>query len=352
VISDYDIISARTPYFKRAPWRGPDKLYNYTFTGQNTSILNYEQEFNALYIQTFGFGAALDLDPARQKATAAGQVSPSFAFRVVAGASKQGSLGQSTDPAARAADGIYSPTDFFKVKIRIIGDPDFLFQDYYNINQALSVKKKPTESSSGNNTFALNTNGGQLYFQVTFLTGDDYDLTEGIVKVEPRAGFVRRQSNAYELVQVVSEFQNGRFTQELHGLLLADVDPDQAFVKGDYTTNAAGQAATGAAVDETTDTDSESAREETTQASQATGAFDTDGSNDLRTQEGGSSSVPQSPTGALPVPPPAVSNPLAQRLRELGVQRQEFRRGLLPNQAQVGSDDAPPSTPPPDIPYG
>ena len=351
VISDYDIISARTPYFKRAPWRGPDKLYNYTFTGQNTSILNYEQEFNALYIQTFGFGAALDLDPARQKATAAGQVSPSFAFRVVAGASKQGSLGQSTDPAARAADGIYSPTDFFKVKIRIIGDPDFLFQDYYNINQALSVKKKPTESSSGNNTFALNTNGGQLYFQVTFLTGDDYDLTEGIVKVEPRAGFVRRQSNAYELVQVVSEFQNGRFTQELHGLLLADVDPDQAFVKGDYTTNAAGQAATGAAVDETTDTDSESAREETTQASQATGV-DTDGSNDLRTQEGGSSSVPQSPTGALPVPPPAVSNPLAQRLRELGVQRQEFRRGLLPNQAQVGSDDAPPSAPPPDIPYG
>ena len=352
VISDYDIISARTPYFKRAPWRGPDKLYNYTFTGQNTSILNYEQEFNALYIQTFGFGAALDSDPARQKATAAGQVSPSFAFRVVAGASKQGSLGQSTDPAARAADGIYSPTDFFKVKIRIIGDPDFLFQDYYNINQALSVKKKPTESSSGNNTFALNTNGGQLYFQVTFLTGDDYDLTEGIVKVEPRAGFVRRQSNAYELVQVVSEFQNGRFTQELHGLLLADVDPDQAFVKGDYTTNAAGQAATGAAVDETTDTDSESAREETTQVSQATGAFDTDGSNDLRTQEGGSSSVPQSPTGALPVPPPAVSNPLAQRLRELGVQRQEFRRGLLPNQAQVGSDDAPPSAPPPDIPYG
>ena len=347
VISDYQVTSVRSPYFQRAPWRGPDKLYNFTFTGQNTSILNYEQEFNALYIETFGFGASLDLDPAKQKAQASGQVGPSFAFRVVAGAAKQGSLGQATDPSARAAAGLYSFTDLAKVKLKIIGDPDLLLQDWYNVNQALINRQNLTASPGGNDSNVLNSNHGQLYFQVTFLTGDDYNLNEGIVKVEPRAGFVRRQSNAYELTKIVSEFQNGRFTQDIHGLILADVNPDQSFVDGDYTTGAAGQTATGAPVDQKTDTDSSTARQETTQTSQETGAFDTDGSNDLRTQEGGFSSVPQSPTGALPAPPPPFSSPLAARLQELGVQRDQFRRGLLPNQAQVGNDDAPP-----DVPYG
>jgi hypothetical protein len=345
VISDYQVISARSPYFKRAPWRGPDKLYNFTFTGQNVAIIDYEQEFNALYIETFGFGASLDLDPAKQKAQSSGQVGPSFAFRVVAGAGKQGSLGQATDPAARAAAGLYSFTDLAKVKIKIVGDPDLLLQDWYNVNQALINRQNLTQSPGGNDSNILNSNHGQLYFQVTFLTGDDYNLSQGIVRVEPKEGVVRRQSNAYELVKVVSEFQNGKFTQDIHGLILADVNPEQSFVEGDYTTGAAGQTATGAPVDQVTDTDSSTARQETTQASQETGAFDTDGSNDLRTQEGGSSSVPQSPSSALPAPPPPFSSPLASRLQELGIQRDQFRRGLLPNQAQVGNDDAPPDTP-------
>jgi hypothetical protein len=332
VISDYEVISARSPYFKRAPWRGPDKLYNFTFTGQNTAILNYEQEFNALYIETFGFGASLNLDPAKQIAAASGQVGPSYAFRVVAGAGKQGSLGQSTDPAARAAAGLYSFTDLAKVKLNIVGDPDLLLQDWYNVNQALINRQN----------LILNSNHGQLYFQVTFLTGDDYDPSSGIVKLEPRLGYVRRQSNAYELTKIISEFKNGKFTQDIHGLLLADVDPDEAYIEGDYTSSGAGSTAPGRA-DQVTDIDSSTARQETTQASQETGAFDTDGSNDLRTQEGGSSSVPQSPTSALPAtaPPTFAQRQVAASEVMRQAYRDQFRRKLLPNQAQTGNDDAP-----------
>lgn len=347
-ISEYGVTDVRSPYFKRGPWRGPDKLYNFTFTGKNTAVLNYEQDFNALYRQTFGVGAQLNTDPGKAAATASGQVGPSYAFRVVAEAGKQGSLGDSTDPSARAAAGIYSFTDLAKVKLKIIGDPDLLLQDWYNVNQALINRQNTTQAAGGNDSNILNSNFGELYFQVTFLTGDDWNLADGIVHVEPRQGFVRRVSNAYKFTKVTSEFQNGRFTQDIEGLILADVNPDQAFVKGDYTTGVAGQISTGVAIDGVTDTDSATAREESTSASAsasasaATGTFDTSGSEDLRTQEGGFSSVPQSATGATPAPAPPYSSPLASRLQSLGVQRDQFRRGLLPNEAQTGNDDAPP----------
>lgn len=342
VIGDYYITDAKSPYFKRAPWPGPDKLYLYTFTGQNTSILNYEQDFNWLYRQTFSVNAPMGQDAAKQAATQAGMIDNSYAFRVVAETGKQGSLGDSTDLSARAAAGIYSPTDLATVKIKIIGDPDYLLQDWYNVNQALltraEYKRSVAASSSG-----LNSNFGELYMQITFLTGDDWNLASGVVKVEPRSGYVRRVSNAYRINNIVSTFQNGRFEQDVQGTLLTGVDPERAIVKGDYV--AGGSVGSSTVNTDTTDTDSNTARQETNDAaSQETLTFDTSGSDDLRTQEGGSSTVPQSATGALPAPPPPFSSPLATRLQELGVQRDQFRRGLLPNQAQVGNDDAPPDS--------
>lgn len=344
VISDYYVVDAKSPYFKRAPWPGPDKLYLYTFTGQNTSIISYEQDFNTLYRQTFQVNAPLD---SNAQARQAGIVGPSYAFRVVAETGKQGSLGDSTDLSARAAAGLYSQTDQASVKIKIVGDPDYLLQDWYNINQALVTSRGAGRSTSSTGETTFNSNGSELYIQITFLTGDDWNLYTGIVNVEPKAGYVRRSSVAYRVNKVLSTFHNGRFEQEIHGTILSGVDPERALVKGDYVAGAS-VGATPAVNTDTTDTNSTSARQETTDAaSQATGAFDTDGSNDLRTQEGGFSSVPQSDTSALPAPPPPISSPLAGRLQELGVQRDQFRRGLLPNQAQTGNDDAPP-----DPPYG
>ena len=341
VISDYFITDPRTPYFKRAPWPGPDKLYLYTFTGQNTQVLQYEQSLNYLYRQTFSLNAPLGSDPS-QTASSSGIAGPGYAFRVVAETGKQGSLGASTDLAARAAAGIYTSSDFGELKIKVVGDPDYLFQDYYNITQA-QVARAEIKRLGRN---GLNTNASEIYLQMSFLTGDDWDLGTGVVNVTPKAGRVRKVSNAYRVNRVISEFTAGKFEQELQCTLLQTVDPERALVNGDYVSTALGGSS--AVNTDTTDTNSTSARQETTDAaSQATGAFDTDGSNDLRTQEGGFSSVPQSDTSALPAPPPPISSPLAERLQELGVQRAQFRRGLLPNQAQVGNDDAPP-----DPPYG
>jgi len=341
VISDYYITDPKSPYFKRAPWPGPDKLYLYTFTGQNTQVLQYEQSLDFLYRQTFFLNAPLGTDSA-QRASSAGMIGPSYAFRVVAETGKQGSLGASTDLSARAAAGIYSPTDFADLKIKVVGDPDYLFQDYYNVTQGQIAREEFKRLGKQN---GLNSNYSELYLQMSFLTGDDWNLYSGIVNVEPKAGYVRKVSNAYRINRVVSTFQSGKFEQEVEGTLLSNVDPERALVKGDYVANA-GAGITPSINTDTTDRDSTSARQETTDtASQETGAFDTSGSDDLRTQEGGFSTVPQSPTGALPAPLPMVSSPLASRLQELGVQRDQFRRGLLPNQAQVGNDDAPPDTP-------
>lgn len=340
VISEYGVTDVRSPYFKRAPWRGPDKLYNFTFTGQNTAILNYEQDLNALYRITFAPGADLLGDPAKVAASDAGQITPSYAYRVVAEASRQGSQNSSTDPSARAAAGIYSFTDLAKVKLKIVGDPDLLLQDWYNVNQALINRKTTTQAAGGNNANMLNSNFGELYFQVTFLTGDDWNLNDGIVNVDPKMGFVKRVSTAYKLVRVISEFQNGRFSQDLEGLILADVNPDVPFIEGDYTTGTAKKIDAGVEVDNTTQTNSTAARQDYNTQTANDGVNTVDG--DLRTQEGGFSAVPQSPSGAIPSKTASFSSPLTDRLRTLGVQPAGVRRGLLPNEAQVGSDDAPP----------
>ena len=340
VISDYAVTRTKTPYFNRAPWRGPDKVYNFTFTGQNTTILNYEQDFNALYIETFGYGAKLDSDPAQQAAEAFGEVGPSNAFRVVAGTGKKGSLGDSTDPTSRARAGLYSFTDLAKVKLKIVGDPDLLLQDYYNVNQALAANKKSTEPQDGNNSNVINTTAGQIYFTVTFLTGDDYDLKKGIMDLASKSGYVRRQSTAYELTNIVSNFQSGRFTQDLNGIILSYVNPDQPYVDGDYNTSAAGQAAAGATVDSTTESNGQVAREESTPTE--TLSFDSNGWGDIRVQEGGPSSVPQKPTDAVPAAPLSFAQRQAAAAEVMKqARRDQFRRKLLPNQAQTGNDDAP-----------
>jgi hypothetical protein len=274
-------------------------LYLYTFTGQNNAVIQYEQTLNFLYKQTFESAAPLGTAPVNNA-----MVGPGYAYRVVAETGKQGSLGDSTDPSARAAAGIYSPSDFSDLKIKIVGDPDYLFQDYYNVTQAQLTREAHKRTVLPN---GLSTNYGELYLQMTFLTGDDWNLSSGIVKLEPKEGRVRRVSNAYRINRVISEFASGKFTQDIEATLLANVDPERALVKGDYVTGA-GTATVPAVNTDTTDTDSTSARQETTDAaSQETGAFDTDGSNDLRTQEGGTSTVPQSPTGALPSPLPPAS---------------------------------------------
>jgi len=51
-ISPYAINQMVSPYFNDGKTRGAHKAYNYWFTGLNTQILNYEQEYNQSYYTT------------------------------------------------------------------------------------------------------------------------------------------------------------------------------------------------------------------------------------------------------------------------------------------------------------
>ena len=333
VISDYYITDPKTPYFKRAPWPGPDKLYRYTFTGKNTQVLQYEQQLNFLYRQTFELNAPLGQDPAKQRAIATGRVDNSYAFRVVAGTGKQGSLGDSTDLAARAAAGIYSPSDFAELKIKVVGDPDYLFQDYFNITQAQLSREeyKKLQKISG-----LSTNYTELYLQISFLTGNDWNLLTGTVDLDPKVGYARKVSAAYRINRVISFFYSGQFTQDIEGTELTNVDPDVALINGDYV---AGTPSTTGVTTSTTNPDATETRQETSD-NRSTASTSSD--QNLRTQQGGPSTVPQTSTGALPAPqPPKINNSsVAQKVRSNTQQRAQAARKLEPNLQQIGNDDA------------
>jgi hypothetical protein len=333
VISDYYITDPRTPYFKRAPWPGPDKLYRYVFTGQNTQVLQYEQHLNFLYRQTFELNAPLGQDPAKERTVASGRVDNSYAFRVVAGTGKQGSLGDSTDLAARAAAGIYSPTDFADVKIKVVGDPDYLFQDYYNITQAQLSREAYKRLAQVN---GLSINYSELYMQISFLSGDDWNLLTGTVGLDPKNGYTRKVSAAYVINDVTSYFFGGQFTQDIEGVELSSVDPDVAIINGDYVS---GTPATTGVNTSTTNANATETRKETTDNKSDASTFSDQG---RRTQQGGPSTVPQSNTGALPAPqPPKINNnSVAQKVRSNTQQRAQVARKLEPNLQQIGNDDA------------
>jgi hypothetical protein len=71
-------------------------------------------------------------------------------------------------------------------------------------------------------------------------------------------------------------------------------------------------------------------------------SFDSNGWGDIRVQEGGPSSVPQKPTDAVPAAPLSFAQRQAAAAEVMKqARRDQFRRKLLPNQAQTGNDDAP-----------
>jgi hypothetical protein len=57
-ISPYAINQMDSPYFPNSTYRGAHKAYDYWFTGANTQILSYEQEYNFAYFTTISGDAA------------------------------------------------------------------------------------------------------------------------------------------------------------------------------------------------------------------------------------------------------------------------------------------------------
>jgi hypothetical protein len=223
----------------------PTKDYNYFFTGKNSDIINLDIQFNVLYYsQQTAFrnqlaGTAPTADryieevryqnaPNYSGGPPSTEVDPNSVMPKVMKTVSQNSRGNATgNPTATAevaagdvAESLMtsSQADMIGVKMRIIGDPDYIKQDdvFYQGNQKTEQNSLGTEIDPrllpGNGSLVMDDGG--VYVQVLFKVPRDIDDQTGFMK------FDSGQRNSvfsglYNVITVTSTFSQGAFTQEL-----------------------------------------------------------------------------------------------------------------------------------------
>ena len=176
----------RSDYFPQGRFRGVQKRYSYWFTGENTSVLSYEQDFNYLYYLTVN---------SEQNNTSAAPIDVRDIERRIASPNSaetnQGQKGDVFEPGANAADFLYSPGDLSRVKLTIVGDPAWLAQGevYRGVR---SLVTQATKSSNQDDPYfdpflpdgTINFDSREALFEVSFNRPADYDLQTGLVNVQ------------------------------------------------------------------------------------------------------------------------------------------------------------------------
>lgn len=220
-ITMYKVNGVKSEYFPTSPFQGTHKVYNYWFTGQNTSILNLEQDYNYLYYITVNGPRGYP------NVTSDYREIEKYTYQTRSNQSDQGQRRSViNEPGANAADYLYSPADQSRIKMTIIGDPAWLQQgEIWAGLQGQQVYSQGTFLPDG----TINFENQEVLFEVAFNKPVDYDSSTGVMDpgrknygINRAAGEAGspRQSFVYKAVTVESVFSQGRFTQELEGVLI------------------------------------------------------------------------------------------------------------------------------------
>ena len=99
-LSPYKVNDVQSDYFPQGEFQGTHKKYNYWFTGQNTQILKFEQDFNYLYYLTVN----TDQPTVATGVTSDYREKLKKSFSPRSAQSSMGQDGPTNEPSANAAD--------------------------------------------------------------------------------------------------------------------------------------------------------------------------------------------------------------------------------------------------------
>jgi hypothetical protein len=225
IVNIYRINESASNYFYVPTFKGVHKQYNYWFTGENTSVLSYEQSYSALYTSVLSGGSS---NPATIINDAI-----KFNFQPRSAESSQGADGKVNEPKANLADYLFNPGDLANCTMTIIGDPAWLQQ-----GEAFAGLKKndPFYFRSFLADGTINFDSQQICFEILINAPRDYDLSTGLIDPNEQTTYflngrqpgAARQSYVYRANECISEFNKGKFTQTLKGTLNTYY-PDQTF---------------------------------------------------------------------------------------------------------------------------
>ncbi len=210
IIQPYETPYIKSPYLNASgKYYGPHKRYDYWYTGKNSEILSYEQSLNNAF-----FNATLNpnANPANH---GGGYDEPSSVGKFV-NEDKTGKLDVGKQAQNSVLTSLFSPGDYALAKITINGDPDYLMTE--SPSSVSSVYRQFYGRG-----FTINPNGGQVFIEIDFKEGVDYNNDSGTLDINESILFwnypkqVRNivKGVSYMVREVDSSFSRGRFTQEL-----------------------------------------------------------------------------------------------------------------------------------------
>ena len=238
IISEYELANFDSKYFPLTTFRGIHKSYPFWFTGQNTAVLDFTANFNALYNNIITGTTPQDSASAkiREAFTSSMRDIPKYTYMSASSESKAGANNKTNEIASNAAGVFYSPSDMGTTKLRIIGDPAWIQQgDLCGSVDAASFSYSPFLPDG-----TINFDANQVMFEVSWQRPQDYDINTGLADPYKGAAIGDRlplQSTVYSATKCVSEFRQGKFEQTIEGNLYIFPKPD-----GTNTVDAAGQA--------------------------------------------------------------------------------------------------------------
>jgi hypothetical protein len=170
-ITPYKVNDVKSDYFPKSPFTGTHKLYNYWFTGENTQVLDYQQDYNYLYYIVVNTEQELPSTLSDYRDI------ERRAFQPRSNESTHGADGKINEPSSSAASNLYSPTDTARANLTIVGDPAWLQQgEVWSGIQGLNKLYYGPFLEDG----TINYESQEILFEIRFNTPADYDIDTGL----------------------------------------------------------------------------------------------------------------------------------------------------------------------------
>jgi hypothetical protein len=207
-IQKYETPDISAPYVTQtSSYYGPVKEYKYYYTGENSEVIRFEQEFDNTY-----FTVSLNADESVIPRRVDGDVPVSIA--TPSGGSPQGVNNPATlTPQNSAITYLLDPAKIARAKIEILGDPDWLGQDVVSTTRYINENNK-----------TINYSAQQVFIEIKVQEPIDYNHKTGLLDLNENILFWSypeskrkdlRGKISYKVIKVTSTFKSGKFTQVL-----------------------------------------------------------------------------------------------------------------------------------------
>ena len=235
-ITKYSVPNFDSKYFPVSAYPGLHKQYNYWFTGQNTSVLDYTANYDALFNMTVSGTKAGDspADQRRKLMTSSVRDMPKYTYNPRSTQGVGYGDNKSNEASANAAEYLYNPEGLSSSRMRIIGDPAWIQQG--SLFKPIDVDTYKAQAKLGflpDGTISFDSS--QVLYEIAWQRPEDYNLKTGLA--DPYAKTFQKygerlplQSNIYQAVKVISEFRSGQFEQTLEGTLYFYNKPKESTV--------------------------------------------------------------------------------------------------------------------------